>query len=68
MKKRVDEPDINLLIVCCKVYLLPSLHQRGPLHLAAGKGHLDIVKYLVEDKGVDMYVKDTQGVSMTLHY
>ena len=59
---------MNLLIVCCKVYLLSSLHQSVPLHLAAGEGHLDVVKYLVEDKAVDMYVKDTQGVSMTLRY
>ena len=38
------------------------------MHLAAGQGHLDIVKYLVEDKAADIYVKDSQGVSMTLHY
>lgn len=44
-------------------YLLPSLHQKVPLHLAAGEGHLDIVRYLVEDKGADKSVKDTHGVS-----
>ena len=41
---------------------LYSPHQKTPLHLAAGKGHVDIVRYLV-DKGADLNIKDTFGVS-----
>ena len=33
-------------------------HQRTPLYKAAGGGHIDIVKYFVEDKGDDINIKD----------
>lgn len=57
--------------MCCKKKkkkLLPSLHQKVPLHIAAGDGHLDIVRYLVEDKGADKHVKDNLGVSDVNHF
>ena len=40
-------------------------HQKTPLHLAADQGHLDIVRYLVENKTADIYAKDTHEVSMS---
>ena len=32
--------------------------KRTPLHLAAAEGHTDVVKFLIEDCGVDAEVKD----------
>ena len=37
-------------------------HQITPLHLAAGKGHVDTVRCLV-DKGADTQLKDGNDVS-----
>lgn len=40
-------------------------NQKTPLHLAAVEGHVDTVKYLV-NKGVDINIKDINGVSTPL--
>ena len=39
-----------------------SSHQITPLHLAAGKGHVDTVRCLV-DKGADTQLKDENDVN-----
>ena len=41
-------------------FILP--HQKTPLHIAAGRGHVDNVRCLV-DKGADTNIKDKNGVS-----
>ena len=41
-------------------------YQQTPLHVAASRGHDCTVEYLVE-KGDDMNVKDTKGVSEKLY-
>ena len=41
---------------------IDSSHQMTPLHLAAGRGHVDTVRCLI-DKGADTNIKDTFGVS-----
>lgn len=38
------------------------LYQKTPLHLAAGQGHIDVVKCLV-DAGADIIAKDMDGVT-----
>ena len=38
-------------------------HQWTLLHLVAGSGHVDIVRYLVEEQGADINIKDKDGVS-----
>lgn len=40
-----------------------SLHQSTPLHVAARRGHANIVKCLV-DKGANINIKDDDGVSI----
>ena len=42
--------------------VLPFLHQRTPLHVAAERGCSKIVKYLGEI-GADVDIKDKNGVS-----
>ena len=42
--------------------LFNSRHQYTPLHWAAGKGHVDTVRCLV-DKGADINIEDKNGVS-----
>ena len=45
-----------------------SPHQMSPLHLAADKGHLDIVNYLIM-MGAQVDSKDVRGVSeLRLYY
>ena len=44
-----------------------SPYQKVPLHLAAGEGHLNTVRYLVEMKKADINIKDTLGVSTLLN-
>ena len=44
-----------------------SLYQKVPLHIAAGEGHLDTVRYLVEMKKADINIKDIFGVSTLLN-
>ena len=39
-----------------------SLHQRTPLHVAAYRGNVETVAFLV-DKGADMSIKNENGVS-----
>ena len=41
-----------------------SLYQRTLLHMAAEGGHEDILTYLASGLGVDMDIKDENGVSM----
>ena len=43
-------------------YFAYSSHQYTPLHNAAHKGHMHIVRYLVE-QGADINIKDKNGVS-----
>ena len=40
-----------------------SLHQSTPLHVAARRGHANIVKCLI-DEGADINIKDDDGVSI----
>ena len=40
-----------------------SLYQRTALHMAADRGHVSKVKYLVT-KGADINIKDPSGVSI----
>ena len=47
----------------CIYVSLFSLHQMVPLHLAAERGHLDIVKYFVSQKA-DINIKDNNGVNI----
>ena len=44
-----------------------SLYQKIPLHLAAGEGHLDIVRYLVKRNKAYIKKKDIFGVSTLLN-
>ena len=44
---------------------------KSPIHLAAGRGHLDSVKLLVEEAGVDLWLRDAPGMSsldLAAHY
>ena len=41
-----------------------SAYQRTPLHIAARRGHREIVKYLIAEKGADTKSKDRFGVSI----
>ena len=40
-----------------------SLDQRAPLHMAAEGGHMEIVRYLVEEKA-DISIQEMTGVSV----
>ena len=42
-----------------------SLYQMTPLHLAAERGSIRIVKYLVE-QGAEINIRDNNGVSVTI--
>ena len=43
------------------------LHQWTPLHVAASKGTVEIVRCLVEDGNADITIKDDrEGVSVTV--
>ena len=59
----------NLFPVCILAnFLLPfivffPLHQMTCLHVAVEGGHMNTVKYLV-DQGVDINTKDDHGVSV----
>ena len=44
------------------MYLFLFHHQKVPLHIAAGEGHLDVVQYLVEEKRAYVNIKDMYGV------
>ena len=44
------------------IFFIYSLHQRTPLFWAADEGHVDVVRYLVE-QGADINIKDNDGVS-----
>ena len=46
----------------CSTCLLDSSHQRTALHVAAQRGHVDTVRYLV-NKGADINIQDNKGVS-----
>ena len=46
----------------CSTIFVHSPHQSTPLHEAARKGHVDIVRYLVE-QGADINIKDEDEVS-----
>ena len=46
---------------------MPSIHQKAPLHMAAGEGRMDIVRYLVENREADIFVRDNHGVSNVSH-
>ena len=46
----------------CSTIFVHSPHQSTPLHEAACKGHVDIVRYLVE-QSADINNKDRDGVS-----
>ena len=43
------------------------LYQKTPLHLAAGQGHIDVVKCLV-DAEADISAKDMDGVTFIYIY
>ena len=45
-----------------KIFLIYSLHQRTPLHWAVNEGHVDVVRYLVE-QGANINFKDKDEVS-----
>ena len=45
-----------------QLFLIYSPHQSTPLFWAAYEGHVDIVRYLVE-QGADINIKDKNGVS-----
>ena len=47
---------------CSTFFFIYSLHQRTPLHWAAHEGHVDVVRYLVE-QGADINIKECSGVS-----
>ena len=46
----------------CSTIFVYSSHQYTSLYEAAGKGHVDIVRYLVE-QGVNINIKDKDEVS-----
>ena len=46
----------------CSTCFFNSLHQRAPLHWAAGEDHVDAVRCLV-DKGADINIKNGHSVS-----
>ena len=58
----------SCMLCCLTIYGGPcstfiySSHQHTPLHNAARDGHVDIVRYLVE-QDVDINIKDQNGVS-----
>ena len=43
------------------IYLLKSLYQRTPLHIAAREGYLNTARNLV-NQGADIKIKDVTGV------
>lgn len=44
-----------------KIFTHLDVDNRTPLHLAASEGHLDIVKYLIEEQKVEVNVGDRHG-------
>jgi len=44
-------------------FVVLSLHQMTPLHVAAGSARFKIVEYLV-DEGANISTKDSDGVSI----
>ena len=48
----------------CFLFLSFSLNQLTPLHVAARHGRVATVKYLVDEKGVDINIKDNDGVRL----
>ena len=47
-----------------KLILVTSLHQKTALHVAAGEGHDDLVKYLVGKEPNIIESQDNDGVSI----
>ena len=45
------------------MFLLFSLIQRTPLHIAAGGGYINTTEHLVKE-GADINIKDNSGVSV----
>ena len=62
-----------LKTICCGTLLFMfdfrqtffSLYQMTPLHLAAERGSIEIVRYLVE-QGASINIQDNNGVSVTI--
>ena len=54
----VDFAHLGVLFNCSKYV---SFHQWTPLHVAAERGCMDVLEYLV-DKEADIHIKDTNEV------